>query len=123
MTAVMRAMSIAPITGPRLIRIGIVRGGRVIEERVIKDRSTVTVGSSETSTFIVSARGLTPEFPIFERVGNDYCLNIVDGMKGRIALPTGFTDLADLRGSAAYRRHLARVLVGDALREATSVPG
>ena len=30
---------------------------------------------------------------------------------------------ADLRGSAAYRRHLARVLVGDALREATPLPG
>lgn len=96
MTAVMRAMSIAPITGPRLIRIGIVRGGRVIEERVIKDRSTVTVGSSETSTFIVSARGLTPEFPIFERVGNDYCLNIVDGMKGRIALAGEITDLQNV---------------------------
>lgn len=27
---------------------------------------------------------------------------------------------ADLRGSASYRRHLARVLVGDALREASS---
>ena len=44
MTAVMRAMSVA--TGPKVLRIGVVQGGRVTEERIIKQRTTVTVGSN-----------------------------------------------------------------------------
>ena len=41
MTAVMRAMPQA--TGPKVLRIGLVQGGKVIEERVIKQRTHVPV--------------------------------------------------------------------------------
>ena len=51
MTAVMRAMPQA--TGPKVLRIGLVQGGRVIEERIIKQRTSVTVGPSEKSTFVM----------------------------------------------------------------------
>ena len=44
MTAVMRAVA---QTGPKVLRIGLVREGRVIEERIIKQRTHVTVGPSE----------------------------------------------------------------------------
>ena len=45
MTAVMRAMP--QVTGPKVLRIGVVQGGRVSEERIIKQRTHVTVGPSE----------------------------------------------------------------------------
>ena len=44
MTAVMRAVA---STGPKVLRIGLIRGGRVVEERIIKQRTSVTVGPSE----------------------------------------------------------------------------
>lgn len=98
MTAVMRAMSVA--AGPKVLRIGLVQSGRVIEERIIKQRITVTVGSNEKSMFVIPSQAVPPMFKLFELVGNDYYLNFLDGMTGRVALATGITDLQSLRGSA-----------------------
>ncbi|MDB4945250.1 MAG: putative abductin-like protein [Labilithrix sp.] len=98
MTAVMRAMSVA--AGPKVLRIGLVQGGRVIEERIIKQRVTVTVGSNEKSMFVIPSQAVPPMFKLFELVGGDYYLNFLDGMTGRVALATGITDLQALRGQA-----------------------
>lgn len=121
MTAVMRA--VAP-TGPKVLRIGLVQAGRVVEERIIKQRSHVTVGPSEKSMFVISATNVPPSFRLFELVGAEYYLNFLDGMTGRIALPTGISDLAVLRGQArrtpqgAYQIKLTedsrgKVVIGD----------
>src|SRR5579859_2173919 len=77
MTAVMRAMTQA--TGPKVLRIGLVQGGRVIEERIIKQRTTVTIGQSEKSMFVIPAQNVPSQFRLFELIGNDYYLNFVDG--------------------------------------------
>jgi hypothetical protein len=98
MTAVMRAMSVQ--TGPKVLRIGLVQAGRVVEERIIKQRTTVTVGSNERATFVVPSQAVPPMFKLFELLGNDYYLNYLDGMTGRVALATGITDLNALRGQA-----------------------
>ena len=97
MTAVMRAMQQA--SGPKVLRIGLVAAGRILEERIVKQRTSVTVGPSEKSMFVVQAN-LPPQYKLFELIGNDYYLNFLDGMTGRVALATGITDLAALRGQA-----------------------
>jgi len=97
MTAVMRAMQQA--TGPKVLRIGLVAAGRILEERIVKQRTSVTVGPSEKSTFVVQAN-LPAQFKLFELIGGDYYLNFLDGMTGRIALATGITDLVALKGQA-----------------------
>jgi hypothetical protein len=97
MTAVMRA--IQATTGPKVLRIGLVASGRILEERIVKQRTSVTVGPSEKSTFVVQAQ-LPPQFKLFELIGSDYYLNFLDGMTGRIALATGISDLASLKGQA-----------------------
>jgi hypothetical protein len=98
MTAVMRAMP--QVSGPKVLRIGLVQGGKVIEERVIKQRSHVTIGPSEKSMFVVPSQSVPPNFRLFELIGNEYHLNFLDGMAGRVALQTGISDLAALRGQA-----------------------
>lgn len=121
MTAVMRAVA---ATGPKVLRIGVVQGGRVMEERIIKQRVNVTVGPNEKNLFVVGGESLPATFRLFELVGNDYHLNFLDGMSGRIALPTGISDLNVLRGQArrtpqgAYQVRLTedsrgKVVVGD----------
>lgn len=121
MTAVMRAVA---ATGPKVLRIGLVQGGRVLEERVIKDRAHVTVGPSEKSMFVLAAKNLPSSFKLFELVGNDYVLNFLDGMTGRVALPTGISELQQLKGQArkgsggAYQVRLTddargKVVIGD----------
>src|SRR5687768_11614240 len=121
MTAVMRAVA---ATGPKVLRIGVVQAGRVAEERIIKQRVHVTVGPNEKNLFVVGGGNLPPTFRLFELVGTDYYLNFLDGMTGRIALPTGISDLNVLRGQArrspqgAYQVRLTedsrgKVVVGD----------
>jgi hypothetical protein len=106
MTAVMRAMP--QVTGPKVLRIGLVQGGKVIEERVIKQRTHVTIGPSEKSMFVIPSRNIPPNFKLFELVGGEYVLNFLDGMAGRIALKTGISDLPALKGQAK------RVPIGNA---------
>lgn len=98
MTAVMRAMP--QVTGPKVLRIGLVQGGRVIEERVIKQRTHVTIGPSEKSMFVIPSKNIPPNFRLFELAGGEYYLNFLDGMTGRVALKTGISDLAALKGQA-----------------------
>jgi hypothetical protein len=121
MTAVMRAVA---ATGPKVLRIGVVQGGRVTEERIVKQRGHVTVGPSEKNLFVISSSLVPSSFRLFELVGNDYHLNFLDGMQGRIALPTGISDLNVLKGQArrtsqgAYQVRLTedsrgKVVIGD----------
>jgi outer membrane biosynthesis protein TonB len=97
MTAVMRAVA---STGPKVLRIGLIQGGRVVEERIIKQRTSVTVGANEKNMFVVPGGDLPANYRLFELVGSDYCLNFTPGMKGRLALPSGLSDLSVLRGQA-----------------------
>jgi len=121
MTAVMRAVA---ATGPKVLRIGVVQAGRVSEERIIKQRTHVTVGPSEKNMFVIATSSVPATFRVFELIGNDYHLNFLDGMTGRIALPTGISDLSVLKGQArrtsqgAYQIRLTedsrgKVVIGD----------
>jgi hypothetical protein len=120
MTAVMRAMQQA--TGPKVLRIGLVAAGRILEERIVKQRTSVTVGPSERSMFVVQAN-VPAQFKLFELIGNDYYLNFLDGMTGRVALASGITDLVALKGQAkrvgpAYQVRLSeeargKVVIGE----------
>ena len=98
MTAVMRAVS--QQAGPKILRIGVVQGGKVIDERLIKQRTHVTIGPSEKSMFVVPSRKIPPSFKLFELIGTDYHLNYLEGMTGRVALKTGVSDLAGLGAQA-----------------------
>lgn len=115
MTAVMRAMSVAE--GPKVLRIGVVRGGRVVEERVVKQRISVTVGTDESSMFAIAAsHGAPRSLPLFALISNDYYLTLVDEMKGRIALASGITDLDALRSTATNIDGAFRLKLGDDAR-------
>ncbi|MBI4703125.1 MAG: energy transducer TonB [Deltaproteobacteria bacterium] len=98
MTAVMRA--VAQQAGPKILRIGVVQGGKVVDERLIKQRTHVTIGPSEKAMFVVPSRRIPPNFKLFELIKSDYHLNYVDGMNGRVALKTGIADLAALKAQA-----------------------
>ncbi|MEM9694538.1 MAG: energy transducer TonB [Myxococcota bacterium] len=94
----MRAVS--QQSGPKILRIGVVQSGKVVDERLVKDRTHVTIGPSEKAMFVVPTRKVPPNFKLFELVGNDYHLNFLDDMSGRVALRTGVSDLAELKAQA-----------------------
>src|SRR3984957_10108304 len=97
MTAGMRAMQQA--TGPKVLRIGLVAAGRILQGRIVKQRTSGNGGPSDKSTFVVQAN-LPAQFKLFELTGGAYYVNFLDGMTGRVALATGITDLVALKGQA-----------------------
>lgn len=103
MTMAMRAVQVAPSSGPKVLKVMIIRGGKIVEERTIEQRETVSVGTSEKNHFILKAEGLPSRFDIFQLVGNDYILNFTDGMNGKVGLPGGVQQLDQLRNSGGAR--------------------
>lgn len=102
MTAVMRAVAPA---GPKVLRIGLVQNGRVIEERIIKKRQDVAVGPSEKNLFVIRGGDIPASFKLFELIDGHYVLNFLPSMTGRVALPTGISDLTVLSGQAKKTQH------------------
>ncbi|APS00299.1 AgmX/PglI C-terminal domain-containing protein [Pajaroellobacter abortibovis] len=98
MTAVMLAVPQA--IGPKILRVGVVQEGHIVEERLVKPRVNVTIGPSEKAMFVVTDQHLPPQFKLFELIGGAYHLNFLEEMTGRVALPTGITDMTALRTQA-----------------------
>ncbi|MBK8169300.1 MAG: TonB family protein [Sandaracinaceae bacterium] len=103
MTMAMQAVQVGPQAGPKVLRIGVIQGGKIVEERIIRKRETVRIGNAESNTFVVSATGIPTKFDLFQLVGNDYILNFTEAMKGRVSLPAGVQQLDQLRTSGAAR--------------------
>jgi TonB family protein len=102
MTMAMQAVNV-PTSGPKVLRIGVIQGGKIIEERIIRRRETVTVGNSERNHFVIHNEKVPARFELFQLVGSDYILNFTEDMRGRVGLPAGVQDLAQLRSSGAAR--------------------
>lgn len=101
MTMAMQAVQVRPNSGPKVLQIAVIQGEKIVEERIVRQRETVTVGSSERNHFIVP--GMPPRFELFQLVGSDYILNFTEEMRGRVGLPGGVQKLEELRASGAAR--------------------
>src|SRR5262245_8238753 len=69
----------------RLLRVGIVHGRRIVEERLLARPGDVTIGTSPRSTFIVPWDGVPPRWRLFEARGGRSFLHLSGGMSARIA--------------------------------------
>lgn len=112
MTTAMRAVSFKS-SGPKVLRIGVIQSERIVEDRIIRARATVTIGSSETNDFVINADGLPTRFELFQPVGGAYVLNCTDTMKGRVGLPGSVQDLAQLRSGGAGKGACFQVKLDD----------
>jgi TonB family protein len=123
MTMAMAAVGPRPTTGPKVLRIGVIQGDRMVEERVVRSRETVTVGSSERNHFVIA--GLPPTFDLFLLQGNDYILNFTDEMRGKVGLSGGVQELSQLRATNAARNagSFWQIKLNDQSRGRVTIPG
>lgn len=70
----------------RFLRIAVLRGGKVVDERYVPEKGQVTVGSSAKNTFALIGSDLPKEHVLFHFQKNHPLLHVVDGMGGDVAL-------------------------------------
>lgn len=84
---------------PKVLRIGVIQGGKIIEERHLRRRETVTVGRDAKSTLVLPVPELSNGFPLFDLRGGQYHLVFTPAMSGRLQLDGQDTELQQLRES------------------------
>lgn len=81
----------------KILRVGVIQGGKIIEERHLKSRVDVTIGNDAKNTIVVPASSLPPSFPVFEHKANQYALCFTEQMEGRVRIGDADVDFASLR--------------------------
>lgn len=113
------APSANPGPRPRILRIGVLLGGKIVEERLIRERTAVSIGQSMRNTFSIPVEGLPLEFTLFaldER--GRYHLRFLAKMDGRLSDSGGQVNTLDAlkeRGAAQHGDYW-QVALGDSSR-------
>ena len=94
-------------SGPKALRIGLFRDKKIVEERIIRNRETVSIGTSAKNHLIIKSGTLPAKFEsrfqLFQLVGDNYILNFTEDMSGKVMLPGGIQKLENLRQTGAAR--------------------
>jgi len=74
----------------KVLRIGIVQGGRLIHERMIRPGQSVTIGDNPKNTLVFPAKDLPgKQFTLFQAKGEEYILNFTEKMSGAVGMADG----------------------------------
>ncbi len=112
MTSVMRAA--ARPAGSRALRVAMVRGGKIVDERVLALGEHLTVGPTERSVFVVG--GLRAGVRLLEWTGTEYRLHSGAGMSGRVAIGGEVMEMSGARAPVALDDEArGRIAIGDAV--------
>src|SRR5262245_41016122 len=89
--------------GPRqrILRIGILLGGKIVEERLIRERTSVSIGQSMKNTFSIPVEGLPLELTLFALEDDKYSLRFLNKMDGRLSSGDQVNTLDALKGKGA----------------------
>jgi TonB family protein len=90
---------------PRILRIGIIQGGRIVEERLVRKRENISLGQSARNMFVVPSDALPRHWLMFEITPRGYVAHFADAMDARIAVGNEIISLAQLKQSGKIRRH------------------
>jgi outer membrane biosynthesis protein TonB len=92
--------------GPKLkiLRIGIIQGGRIVEERLVRKRENITVGQSAKNMFVVLSDALPRNWLLFEATGHQYVAHFSDGMDARIAVGNEIISLSQLKQTGKIQK-------------------
>ena len=88
----------------RILRIGIIQGGRIIEERLIRRREDISIGWSSKATFAVPSEALPKQWLLFGITPKGYVARFADAMDARIAVGNEVISLAQLKQAGRIRQ-------------------
>ncbi|HSM92457.1 MAG TPA: AgmX/PglI C-terminal domain-containing protein [Anaeromyxobacteraceae bacterium] len=80
----------------KVLRVGVIVGGKIVEERVLPARQTVTFGSGPRNTIVVQQAGVPESIALLTWSGDQYHLHFAEGMDGNVQSPGGQADFGAL---------------------------
>ncbi len=95
--AAARQAQVGSAPKPKILRIGIIQGGRIVEERLVRKRENITIGQSAKNMFVVPSEALPRNWLLFEASGSQYVAHFSDGMDARIAVGNEIISLSQLK--------------------------
>ena len=95
-----------PQAGLKLLRVALIQGSKITEDRTLKRRGPVSVGQNATNTIVVPVSNLPPSFTLFESVNDQYSLVFTTAMEGKVSVNGQEITLQDAisRGLAKQRK-------------------
>lgn len=88
----------------RILRIGIIQGGRIVEERLVRKRENITLGQSAKNMFVVPSDALPKAWTIFEITPKGYVAHFAEGMDARIAVGNEIISLSQLKQTGRIQK-------------------
>ena len=88
----------------KILRIGIIQDGKIVEERLLRRQEPVTIGQSPRNTFVLPSGGLPKSFSLFDLKGTIYHLNFRAGMNGKLSIDDSVLDFRALRDQKLARK-------------------
>lgn len=88
----------------KVLRVGVIQGGKIVEERVLPARLPVTIGTSAKNSIVVPLSNLPDTFTAFTATGDAYRLCFEDGMDVRVQDDQGAVDVAALIAQGVARK-------------------
>ncbi len=89
----------------KVLRIGIIQDGKIVQERLIKSGDSVTVGESAKNTFVFPKTSLPrAEYPLFVYKADSYSLAFTEAMKGKVSSNGAVVALDKLRSDPQVPR-------------------
>ncbi|HEY0882556.1 MAG TPA: hypothetical protein VGD87_13530, partial [Archangium sp.] len=112
-----------PQAGQKLLRVALIQGSKITEDRTLKRRGPVSVGQNATNTIVVPVSNLPPSFTLFEAVNEQYSLVFTSQMEGKISVNGQELSLADTiaRGLAKQRKDAYVIPLTDASKGRVSL--
>jgi outer membrane biosynthesis protein TonB len=92
------------VSKPKILRIGIIQGGRIVEERLVRKRENITIGQSAKNMFVVPSEALPRNWLLFQVSGNQYVAHFSEGMDARIAVGNEIISLAQLKQTGKIQK-------------------
>ncbi|MCG3173473.1 MAG: hypothetical protein GMKNLPBB_01670 [Myxococcota bacterium] len=88
----------------KILRIGVISSGKIIEERLIRKRDPVSIGQSTNNSLVIPLAELPQTFPLFRLKNKQYVLSFTDQMSGRVTVNNNNLDFDALKSQGLVKK-------------------
>ena len=88
----------------KVLKVAVTQGKNILEQKLITERSSVSVGTAASNTLHVAGTDLPDSYMLFELVGGKYYLNFTEKMTGKVNVGGGQLDFETARQQTGVRK-------------------